>query len=150
MDKLTKILNKSQVINLFVETKDQIMSGEQDPLKVAVHLRALEELISKLRKDEQIQEYTLEQAEKEGQKTFMIYGAEVQIKETGTKYDYSNCNDITHKKLIQNLNDIKNKIKDRETILKAINEDNPVISTEGEILSPPLKTSKTGISITLK
>ena len=93
MEKLTKILSKSQVIDLFVETKDSIMSGNQDPLKVAVHLKALEDLISRLRKDEQIQDYTLEQSLKQGEKIFSIYGAEISIQEMGTKYDYSICND---------------------------------------------------------
>jgi hypothetical protein len=45
---------------------------------------------------------------------------------------------------------LKVKIKDRETMLKTISEDNPAVSLDGEILNRPLKTSKTGISITLK
>ena len=150
MEKLAKILSKSQVIDLFVETKDQIMSGDQDPLKVAVHLKALEELISKLRKDEQIQDYTLEQALNEGEKTFTIYGAEMQIKESGVKYDYSNCNDSLLDGLYDKMTLLKEQIKDRETMLKTISEDNPAVSLDGEILNPPLKTSKTGIAITLK
>ena len=149
MDKLTKILSKSQVIELFVETKDQIMSGEQDPLKVAVHLKALEDLISKLRKDEQIQDYTLEQAFKEGVKTFLIYGAEINIREMGVKYDYSICNDALLGGLYGEMHALKKKIKDREDMLKTISVDNPAVSMEGEILNPPLKKSKTGIAIKL-
>jgi len=150
MEKLTKILSKSQVIDLFVETKDQIMTGEQDPLKVAVHLKALEALISKLRKDEQIQGYTLEQAIKQGEKTFKIYGAEISIREMGTKYDYSICNDSLIEGLYSQMTVLKKQIKDRETMLKTISEDNPAVSLDGEILNRPLKTSKTGIAITLK
>jgi len=150
MEKLTKILSKSQVIDLFVETKDSIMSGNQDPLKVAVHLKALEELISKLRKDEQIQDYILEQSLKQGEKTFSIYGAEISIREMGTKYDYSICNDSLLEGLYNQMAVLKKQIKDRESTLKTIKEDKPLISLEGEILNPPLKTSKTGIAITLK
>jgi len=150
MEKLTKILSKSQVIDLFVETKDQIMSGDQDPLKVAVHLKALEGLISKLRKDEQIQDYTLEQALKQDEKTFSIYGAEISIREMGTKYDYSICNDSLIEGLYNQMTVLKKQIKERETMLKTIKEDKPLVSLEGEILNRPLKTSKTGIAITLK
>ena len=149
MDKLTKILSKSQVIDLFVETKDQIMSGEQDPLKVAVHLKALEELISKLRKDDQIQDYTLEQAMKEGQKIFNIYGAEIQIKEMGVKYDYSNCNDSKLIKLYNDMANLKKDIKKRETMLQNISDKTDIISEQGEVLLPPVKRSKTGLSIKL-
>ena len=150
MEKLTKILSKSQIIDLFVDTKDQIMSGEQDSLKVAVHLKALEELISKLRKDEQIQDYTLEQSLKQGEKTFSIYGAEISIREMGTKYDFSICNDSLLEGLYSQMTILKKQIKDRETMLKTISEDNPAVSLDGEILNRPLKTSKTGIVITLK
>ena len=150
MNELTKVLSKSQVIDLFVETKDQIMSGKQSPLKTAVHLKALEELIKKLRTDEQIQDYTLEQALLENAKTFTAYGAEIQIKEMGTKYDFTVCNDSLLDGLYGQMNELKTKIKDRENMLKAISEKNPVISPEGEILNRPNKRSKTGISITLK
>ena len=150
MNELTKVLSKSQVIDLFVETKDQIMSGKQNPLKTAVHLKALEELIKKLRTDEQIQDYTLEQALLENAKTFTAYGAEIQIKEMGTKYDFSDCNDSLLDRLYYKIDKLKTEIKDRENMLKAISEDSPAVSMEGEILNPPLKTSKTGISITLK
>ena len=150
MNELTKVLSKSQVIDLFVETKDQIMSGEQSPLKTAVHLKALEELIKKLRTDEQIQSYTLDEALKEGTNTFKMYGAEIQIKEMGTKYDFSGCNDSLLGGLYGELHVLKKKISDRENMLKSISEDSPAVSMEGEILNPPLKTSKTGISITLK
>lgn len=150
MNQLTKVLSKSQVIDLFVETKDQIMSGEQSPLKTAVHLKALEELIKKLRTDEQIQDYTLEEALKDGAKTFKMYGAEIQIKEMGTKYDFSGCNDSLLDDLYKQMNVLKGKIKTRENMLKSISEDSPAVSMEGEILNPPIKKSKTGISITLK
>ena len=150
MEKLTKILSKSQVVDLFVETKDSIMSGNQDPLKVAVHLKALEVLISTLRKDEQIQDYTLETALNHDEKTFSIYGAEISIREMGAKYDYSICNDSLLGGLYGEMHVLKKKIKDRETMLKTISEDNPAVSMDAEILHPPLKTSKTGLAITMK
>ena len=150
MNELTKVLSKSQVIDLFVETKDQIMSGKQSPLKTAVHLKALEELIKKLRTDEQIQDYTLEQALLENAKTFTAYGAEIQIKEMGTKYDFTDCNDALLDGLYKQMETLKDQIKERESMLKSISEDSPAVSMEGEILNPPIKRSKTGVSIILK
>ena len=107
-------------------------------------------MIKKLRTDEQIQDYTLEQALLENAKTFTAYGAEIQIKEMGTKYDFSGCNDSLLDGLYVDMEMLKTKIKTRESMLKSISEDSPAVSMEGEILNPPLKTSKTGISITLK
>jgi len=142
--------NKAQVISFVQQTKDIILSGNENPLKIAVQLKALEELIKKLRTDEQIQDYTLEQALLENAKTFTAYGAEIQIKEMGTKYDYSDCNDSLLDGLYYKMDKLKTEIKDRETMLQTISEKNPVISPEGEILNRPTKRSKTGISITLK
>ena len=119
MNELTKVLSKSQVIDLFVETKDQIMSGEQNPLKTAVHLKALEEVIKKLRADSQIQDYTLEEAIKEGAKTFKMYGAEIQIKEVNVKYDYSGCNDSLLVGLYAKMAILKVDIQIRENMLKS-------------------------------
>jgi len=150
MEQLTTILTKSQVIKLFETTKEQIMAGEAEPLKIAIQLKALEDVIKKLRTDPDVQELMLDEALKEGVKTFKVYGAEIHVKETGVKYDYMICNDATLGDLYGQLEVLKKKIKDRETMLKTISKDSPAVSMDGEILNPPLKTSKTGISINLK
>ena len=149
-NQLIKVLNRSDMIDLFVETKELILSGEENPLKIAVSLKVFEDLIKKLRTDMNIQECVLEEAFKENEKTFTAYGAEIQIKEMGTKYDFSGCNDSLLDELYAEMNKLKDKIKARENMLKSISEDSPAVSMEGEILNPPIKQSKTGISITLK
>ena len=141
--------NKAQIIDFVQQTKDIILSGNENPLKIAVQLRGLEEVIKKLRADKEIQDYTLEEALKENAKTFEVFSAEITIKETGVKYDYSICNDVLLSELYKQIDDLKKQIKDRENMLKTISEKNPAVSLEGEILHPPLKTSKTGISIRL-
>ena len=150
MINLAKITNKVQVHDFVQKTKEDILSGEENPLKIAVHLKALEEVVSILRKDKEIQEYILDEALKENYKSFKSYGAEITVKETGVKYDYMICNDATLGDLYGQLEVLKKKIKDRENMLKTISKDSPAVSMDGEILNPPLKTSKTGISINLK
>ena len=138
-----------EVVDLFQKTKDIILSGNENPIKIAVQLRGLEEVIKKLRTDKEIRDYTLEEALKEGGKTFKLFSAEITIKETGVKYDYSECNDSLLEELYKKIDDLKGQIKDRENMLKTITHDNPALSIEGEILNPPLKTSTTGLSIRL-
>jgi len=140
--------NKAQVIDFVKQTKDVIMSGNENPLKIAVQLRALEDVIKQLRTDSQIQDYTLSEAQKESVKTFKVFGAEITIKETGVKYDYSSCNDSELQEMNQELDELKAQIKERETMLKNIG-DGFIVNQHGEELTAPLKTSKTGISIRL-
>ena len=149
-NQLIKVLSRADMIDLFVETKELILSGKENPIKIAVSLKVFEELIKKLRTDMNINECILEEAIKEDAKTFKMYGAEIQIKEMGTKYDFSDCNDGLLEDLYKQMNALKERIRMRELMLKSISEDSPAVSMEGEILNPPLKTSKTGISITLK
>jgi len=141
---------KVGVIDFVQQTKNVILSGSENPIKIAIQLKSLEEIVKLLRTDNEVQDLILDQALKQGEKTFSIYGAEISIREMGTKYDYSICNDALLGGLYGQLNLLKRQIKDRETMLKTIKEDKPIISLEGEILNPPLKTSKTGIAITLK
>lgn len=154
MEKTTSVINlmpsnKAQVKDFVQQTKDIILSGNENPLKSAVQLKWAEETIKKLRADKEIQEFTLDEALKEKEKTFQLFGAEIQIKEMGVKYDYSVCNDSMLEGLYKEIDALETQIKDRENMLKTISEKNPAVSLEGEILNCPLKTSKTGISIKL-
>jgi hypothetical protein len=73
--------------------------------------------------------------------------------ETGTKYNFEQCNDQVLVELYSELVDIKTRIKEREDFLKAI----PAKGTDildpdtGEVttLYPPAKSSKSSIVITL-
>jgi hypothetical protein len=141
---------KVGVIDFVQQTKNVILSGSENPIKIAIQLKSLEEIVKLLRTDNEVQDLILDQALKEGEKTFSIYGAEISIREMGTKYDYSICNDSLLGGLYGEMHVLKKKIKDRETMLKTISEDNPAVSMDAEILHPPLKTSKTGLAITLK
>lgn len=133
-------------LTVFVKnTKDYILSGMESPLKIAAQLKAMEELIDTLRKDKEIREYTLKEAEKEG-KTFKKHGAEFQVKESGVKYDFSACNDSKYNALLDELIDIKLKVEQRETFLKSLKESVADIDT-GEIINLPVKTSTTIVTV---
>lgn len=140
--------NKAEVHKFVKQTKETILSGEENPLKIAVQLRALEDVIKALRSDPEIKDYALEEAEKEPTKQFDAYGAEIIIRETGVKYDYSICNDSILEEKYQELKKLKEQIKDREKFLKSI--DGEIINKYGEPLQAPLKKSTTSVTIKLK
>lgn len=64
-----------------------------------------------------------------------LYDAEIIEKKNPDKYDFSVCSDSTWDNLNAQLTDIKAKMKERETFLKALKE--PISTLEGEIINPP-------------
>jgi hypothetical protein len=64
-----------------------------------------------------------------------MYDSEIIEKKNPDKYDFSVCSDSTWYSLNAKLTDIKSKMKERETFLKALKE--PISTLEGEIINPP-------------
>ena len=76
--------NKEEISSFIQDAKNRILSGDENPLKIASQLKAFEEVIEQLRNDIDIKEAILQEVEKHG-KTTRQYGAEFQIKETSVK-----------------------------------------------------------------
>lgn len=76
----------------------------------------------------------------------------MEIKETGAKYDYSVCNDVTWTELNNELNRITELKKQREEFLRTIRPQGmDIIDEEGIITTiyPPAKSSTTSLTVTL-
>jgi hypothetical protein len=136
-------------INNFVEqTKLAIIEGEQDPLLILKKLKSLEEIATKVKKDPEINELILKEADKYKENTIEIHGCKFTKQERPT-YDYSECNDHQLKLAYQQRDQIDAWIKGREAYLKTLKEATPDIET-GDLLQPPTKTSKSILAVTLK
>jgi hypothetical protein len=139
--------SKSEVASFTKLAKDAILAGNENSLKIAVQLKAMEEVIKELRTDKDIQALTLKEAEKEG-KSFKLYNAEFNIRETGVKYDYTTCDDSEWNSLEKQITELKEKQKWRETFLKSIKDN--IFDDKGIMLKFPAKTSTTSVAVTLK
>jgi hypothetical protein len=135
---------KKQVTTFVEKYVDEILEGYENPIKVAVQLKAMEEVIKGLRSHQELRELILSEAENYG-KNFEECGAKLQIKEAGTKYDYTVCGDSKLNAMYAEMEILKEKIKDREIFLKSIKNESVVDAETGEILLPPLKTSSTTV-----
>jgi chromosome segregation ATPase len=138
--------NKAEVKTFVQDAKERILSGNENTLKIAAQLKAMEEVIKELREDKDIREAVLNEYEKTG-KTFQMFNSEFQKKETGVKYDFSVCEDTEWEDLNKEIEPIKAKIKERETFLKVVK--NQISTTDGIIINPPVKTSTTTVTVTL-
>lgn len=125
-------------------------SGEINPLKVATAMKAIEMSMGIIKKG--ISDAVLEEAQRHEAKTFKYDGHELQIKEAGTKYDYSNCGDPELARMEEQAKTLNAKIKKRQDWLKAAPDGQTVVDDEtGEVyeIFHPSKTSTTGVTITL-
>lgn len=108
------------------------------------------ETLSKL-----LQELSNETALNEAEKLKgeIMFGYEINVRETGVKYDYSKCNYAPYNNLISQKKQIESEQKTMEALLKAISKPTEIADSEtGEILTvkPPIRTAGTSIVLTHK
>ena len=145
-----------QVLNLLPENKNQLdifclkvkrdILNDSKPLRIAKILKSFEDLISFLRKDEEIKEMILKELEKYPEKTIEIDGAEI-TKKSMTKYVYEDnqqWNEIN-----KEIEKLKTKQKELEKLLQVLKE--PAAFVEGgEIINPVPKFITDTFAVKLK
>jgi hypothetical protein len=123
-----------------------------NPLEIAEALSSMELFIKEVKSDVRFNDYVREELEKS--KTFIsTSGAKLELAETGTKYDFSLCNDSELLTLLESAEKIKEKIDTRQKFLKNLPiEGVEVLNKEtGELekVYPPSKSSTSGYKVTL-
>lgn len=140
-------LSRDNLPAFIQKAKEEILSGEEKAINVALMLKSVEEIVSSLRSDKDIRDFIVNEIIKYNGK-FENDSAKMEIKETGTRYDYSACNDSQWENLNNQIIILTSKLKDREKFLKALHEE--MITSDGEIIQPPVKSSVTNYTVTLK
>lgn len=162
---MTNELTTTSILSLFETNKEQrqsfalgiidaLQAGEVDPLKVHLQVKCMESIIKLINENTIYKQSVLEAAEKHGQKSFEYMNSKVEIKEVGTKYDYSRCNDRQWELLDSNERSAAFYLKERESFLKTVPAQGLEIVDKitGEMVTiyPPSKSSTTSVAITLK
>lgn len=131
-----------------------VLDGELNPLDTVVKVSALSEALTLFLKDKGLKEAVIDEIEKYDKRERIVrYGATVQKKEVGTRYDFSACGDPQLDELNRQLDELQTRIKDREKYLKALSAPKTELDEEtGEVykVSPPARTSTTTYVITFK
>ena len=136
------------------EIADRLIQHYTDngnPLEGMVKVRWFQSILDKVA--EGILSASLDEAHKYGKERITLYGAELAVKEAGTKWSYDNCNDPVYLDLNEKSGAMKDLIKERETFLKAIKSATTIVDdTTGEVvtINPPAKTSKTIVEVRFK
>lgn len=161
---MTNELTTTSILALFQTSKEErqsftlslineIEQGSVDPLKIHLQVKCMEDIIKLLNSNTVYKKLVLEAAEKYGQKSFDYQNSKVEIKETGTKYDFDKCADPVYQMLSQRAESAAADLKQRETFLKTVpSKGIELITDDGEAVTvyPPSKSSTTSIAVTLK
>ena len=128
---------------------EAISNGIMDPMQVHASAKQMEEMTKALLSHPDYKKAVLEAAERHG-KTFDLHNAKWQVKEAGTKWDYSQCSDSTYTTLLAEKAALDAKIKAREKYLQTIPTTGVADPETGEMHYPASKSSTTTVAITLK
>ena len=142
--------SKQQVEVFADQIKNELESGNVNPLELAIYFKSIEKTVEKV--SEKLKELALQEAEKYGKK-FEFKGAEISISELGTIYDYSKTGDYEWERWDAAVKQDTDRRKERETMLKGLTGSLTIVNEETgemETIYPPIKKSTTGISISLK
>jgi len=145
--------NKEQRKAFVEQVVNSVCEGEVNVLNTHLQIKAMEEIIEAIKSDANYRDSLLTNAENNGKK-FEYQNAKFDIREVGTKYDYSKCNDAKIVELKAKETQIKNEVKEREEYLKKVPSEGIEIldSDTAEIIRiyPPSKTSTTSVVVTMK
>lgn len=153
MENLINLLKFSprggEVSKVADEVAANVEDGYSSPLELLVGCRSIQKLLDAV--IERIEDAALAEA-LHYPKRFSHYGATIEVREVGTKYNFENCNDPVLVQLAANRKVAADAEKDRQAMLKTLKAATEMLDSEsGEVFRviPPTKTSKTGIVITL-
>lgn len=126
-----------------------VVNGDIDPIKAHINVSRMEAAIKLYKDNEDVRRITLAELDKYG-KTATFGDCKLEQAETGVRYDYSGCGDSKLTELYGRMEGLKNEIKAREDMLKHLQPGEAVDPNTGEIMYPPVKSSKTSIKTTFK
>lgn len=152
--------NKAQRKSFCLQIVEQVENGEVDPIQVHVFLKNIEQIFKTLTDEKTGKEFAtrykdalMNAVSKEAGNSFEKYNAKFQIKEAGTKYDWSVCKDVLLNELMLTQERTEELIKERQEFLKVVPEAGftytDTESGEEVTIYRPSKSSSTTVSVTL-
>lgn len=135
---------------IIASAKNDIKEGNIDPLLALSILTTYAKAIEQIKEDKEIRDICLKELSKYGRGGATINGFTFTEAEAGVKYDYSNCGSSTYAELVAQRSALDAEIKAWEQTLKGLPTSGLADPDTGEMLYPPVKSSKTIIKATIK
>ncbi len=133
------LIKTTNIKETVAEITTAVQNGEVNALEAYINLKKIEEIIKQVKKN--VDDLVIEEAAKYNTKTFTTFDAEVTLKSSASRYDYSNIPEIVNKEL-----ELK-ALKDKH---KAALKSNVIDLDTGELVEAPIvKGGKEVVSIKL-
>ena len=131
------LIKTTNIKETVAEITTAVQNGEVNALEAFINLKKIEEIIKQVKKN--VDDLVIEEAAKYNTKTFTTFDAEVTLKSSASRYDYSNIPEIVNKEL--------KALKDKH---KAALKSNVIDLDTGELVEAPIvKGGKEVVSIKL-
>jgi hypothetical protein len=141
--------NKSEIERVANEMVQGIIDGNVQTEKALLTIRAIRMAMESA--EDKIKDQVIDELHRRGKEGFDVYGAKVNLKELGVKYDYTNCLDPIWNDLDAELKRVSDLKKEREAFLKSITKAMTYVDdSTGEVVTiqPPIRQSTTSYTIT--
>lgn len=141
-------------IKMFAQNMiNSVVDGNVDPLKTKVQISALKKALETIEENEEFKQCVMNETDKYQKSELLnLFNAKIEIRETGVKYDFSECGLPEYNEIDKHIETLTLRKKTLETRLKSISEPEQFIdpqSGEMVMLKPPTKQSKNSVVITI-
>lgn len=143
------LLNTKSAAEMAEMAVSAVVNGDIDPIKAHINVSRMEAAIKLYKDNEDVRRITLDELAKYG-KTATFGDCKLEEAETSIRYDFTACGDSKLAELYDRMNQLKAEIKGREDMLKHLQQQGAADPDTGEIMYPPVKSSKTSIKTTFK
>lgn len=139
---------KSEITTAVSNIKEEILSGNHNPLELDLYLKKMEEVIKGVRDDKEVKAVVCGELEKYTEKTVEFANCQISKVSRGS-WDYDLCCDPELTDLERELSRVTDALKDRKKFLESLREELTIVTTDGEIrtIMPPVKRSTETYSI---
>jgi len=140
---------KAEISTAICTIKDEMLSGDYNPLEIDLHLKKIEEMVKGVREDKAVKGAVLTELEKYGEKTVSFAGCEITKVSRGS-YDYDLCNDSELQDLEREAERVNSALKDRQKFLQSLRSEMTIVNQNSgaiETIYPPAKKSTDSFSI---
>ena len=105
---------KQELSHYFDLIKQSSLSGENDIIDIAKKVNMMGRIVELFEKDSDIQELLIKEDEKygKGERT------DIQVRETGVKYYYSDCGHATYNRLVEEKKELDTRNKSLEKVMQ--------------------------------
>lgn len=149
MNQVILLRESTPAAELAARAISSVVNGEIDPITAHINISRMEAAIKLYKDNAGVRDITLRELSKYG-KSHQFGDCRLEECESGVKYDYSMCGDSKLADMYATMEALKANIKEREEMLKRLPRAGMADPDSGEILFPPVKSSKTIIKTTFK